>query len=231
MILRTVFPKGFYFREVQNFYWNDQLSSSFHTYTELFSPYYTDDDGAYPVSLPLLISAEHLTFLSSDLSRSLYTLPPSNPSLSLRFVSFFWDLTARSSSLTNLFLSPSSLSLVRFFATGGGYCGGRQGRPGVLWRNPAPVADSFRSLSTDSRLHAFANCFASFCELFRVSLDSYWYDTCKDCVTSLSPSYYCVRLTHFRMVFPKLSGFAAPFSVTTPSDIAIAPLFRSGGPP
>ena len=109
---------------IQNFYWKDGRSKSFHTYAELFSPYYTDDDGAYPVSLPLLMSAEHLTFLSSDLSRSLYTLPPSNPSLSLRFVSIFWDLTARSSSLTNLFLSPSPLSLVRLLRDRGGICGG-----------------------------------------------------------------------------------------------------------
>ena len=138
---------------IQNFYWKDGRSKSFHTYAELFSPYHTDDDGAYPVSLPLLMSAEHLTFLSSDLSRSLYTLPPSNPSLSLRFVSIFWDLTARSSSLTNLFLSPSPLSLVRLLRDRGGICGGGQGIPGVLWRNSAPFADSLRSLSIESRLN------------------------------------------------------------------------------
>jgi hypothetical protein len=55
-------------------------------------------------------------------------------------------------SLTNLFPLASSLSLVRIFATGGGLWGG-QGIPGVLWRNSAPFADTFRSRSTESRLH------------------------------------------------------------------------------
>ena len=153
MILRTVFLKRFYFREAQNFLLERPTSSSFHTYTELFSPCYTDDDGAYPVSLPLLISAEHLTFLSSDLSRSLYTLPPSNPSLSLRFVSIFWDLTARSSSLTNLFLSPSSLSLVRLLRDRGGIYGGGRVFQEFCGGTQHLLLTLFFSRSIEPRLH------------------------------------------------------------------------------